>query len=61
MQKNAKIEYVDESIKPESIKKELEEAQQKFIETQRKKVVPESKMKTLYKMKQEEKKQEDKK
>ena len=60
LQKSAKIEYVDESIKPESIKKDLEEAQQKFIEAQRKKTIPESKMKTLYEMKEKQKQEEKK-
>lgn len=56
LQKKAKIEYIDESLKPEEMKKELEEAQKQFIEAQQKKVIPESKLKTLDKMKKQEEK-----
>ncbi len=38
LQKNAKIEYIEEDLKPESFKKQMEEAQKKLIEAQQKKL-----------------------
>ena len=57
LQKNAKIEYVDEDLKPENIQKQVQEVQQKLIEAQQKKVVPESKMKAFNKLEEKAKKE----
>jgi len=53
---SANIEYIDESLKPENIKKQLEEAFQAHLKMEQEKNTPKTKMKELNKLnKQEEK------
>ncbi len=55
LKQNAKIEYVDLSLSPDNIKKQLEEALPKQIDFQKKQGVPKSKLKILDKTKKEQK------
>ena len=53
LKQSAKIEYVDTSLSPDNIKKQLEEALPKQIEFQKKQGAPKSKQKVLDKIKKE--------
>ena len=53
LKQSAKIEYVDTSLSPDNIKKQLEEALPKQIEFQKKQGAPKSKQKILDKIKKE--------
>ena len=55
LKQNAKIEYLDLSLSPDNIKKQLEEALPKQIDFQKKQGVPKSKLKILDKTKKEQK------
>ena len=50
LKKSAKIEFIDESLKPENIEKQLDEALRQQIELQQKSKTPKSKQKELEKM-----------
>ncbi len=55
LKQNAKIEYVDLSLSPDNIKKQLEEALPKQLDFQKKQGAPKSKMKILDKTKNDKK------
>ncbi|MBR2068617.1 MAG: peptidylprolyl isomerase [Candidatus Gastranaerophilales bacterium] len=50
LKNNAKVEYVDESLNPKTIKKQLDDALKEQIELQQKAKTPKSKQKVLNKM-----------
>ena len=53
LKNNAKIEYVDSSLNPDNIRKQLEEALPKQLKFQKKQGAPKSKLKILDKIKKE--------
>lgn len=53
LKNQAKIEYLDESLKPDVIKKQMEEALPKQMEFEKKRLTPKSKLKVLDKTKEE--------